>query len=279
VRSIAAAVLLGGTLALASVPACAGPASPVNWGPVGKCAGRVMWPIGRRSQQPISWIVPLSFLRHFGGVKALLMARAFDNGHTYVYGTQPSTIGVPTAAYSSYEQIQAAFWAGTLPGKYRAVIYDNERWPYTPLTEQRHPVYYERLAAGLLHRHGLVYIATPAPDLMWATGRPRDSYAAYLRSDVAGHAARYADVVDIQGQTRETDLREFVCFVAAAVRQVRSANPRAKVLIGLRTNPGDRGLAAAYAAVAGLADGYWLNVNGRPGVARYLLGRIYGASA
>jgi hypothetical protein len=269
VRSSAAALLVG-TLIMASLTACGGQVSP-GPGAASKCEARRTI---RSDHRPITWIVPLSLLRSLGGGETLT-TWAFSNGHAYVYGSPPSTVGVPTAAYGSYAQIQAAFAAGTLPGRYRAVIYDNERWSHTPLTEQRHPVYYERLVASLLHRNGLIYIATPAPDLMWATGRPSDSYTAYLRSDVAGHAARLADVVDIQAQPRETDLHEFVCFVAAAVKQIRSANPHAEALIGLRTNPGDQRLVAAYRAVAGLADGYWLNVNGRPGIARHLLGLIY----
>jgi hypothetical protein len=230
----------------------------------------------RGCRHAIIWLVPQSFLQD-QGVGSTLLHRAFTNGRTYVYGSPPSMTGIPTAAYTSYAEIRAAFKTGILPGRYRAVIYDNERWPYTPVAEQKNPAYYERLVAVLLHRHGLAYIATPTPDLMWATGRPKDSYVAYLQHDVAGNAARYADVVDIQGQVRETDLRQFVSFVAAAVRQCRKSNPHVKVLIGLRTDPGEQRLFAAYQAVAGLADGYWLNVNGRPQIAAYLLHRIYGA--
>jgi hypothetical protein len=231
----------------------------------------------RGCRHSIMWLVPLSFLQ-YQGAGSTLFHRAFANGRTYVYGSPPSMTGIPTAAYSSYAEIRAAFTTGVLPGRYRAVIYDNEHWPYTPAAEQKNPAHYERLVAILLHRHGLVYIATPAPDLMWATGRPKDSYVAYLQHDMAGMAARYADVVDIQGQVRETELRRFTSFVAAAVRQCRKSNPHVRVIIGLRTNPGEQRLFAAYQAVAGLADGYWLNVNGRPQVAASLLRRIYGAA-
>ena len=223
----------------------------------------------------ITWLVPASLLEYHTVAERALIDRAFSNDNTYVYGPPPETIGVPTARYDSYAQIVAAFSNGTLPGKYRAVIYDNEHWAYTPLAEQEDPSYYEGLVARLLHQNGLIYIAAPAPDLMWATGRPADSYTAYLQSNVAGDAAGYADVIDIQGQVRETDLQEFVSFVASAVRQSRNANPKVKVLIGLRTNPGYQELLAAYRAVAGLADGYWLNVNGSPQVALDFLSHIY----
>lgn len=190
---------------------------------------------------------------------------------------------MPTADYTSYASIKAAFRDGRLPGGYRAVIYDNERWQLTPVIEQAHPQRYERLVAKLLHQHGLIYIATPAPDLTWATGNPgQDSYAAYLQRDIAGTAARNANVIDIQAQVRETSLSNFTSFVTTAVQQARAFNPRIRVLIGLRANPvpysgitAIQKLSAAYHAVATLGDGYWLNVNGHPQPAVCLLQEIY----
>ncbi len=276
------AVLLFSTLALLTLPACDGHATS---GAAMRCPGLQANPgstypdkmaVRHGYVHAIIWLVPRSFVQQRGMGRPLLN-KVFNNSDIYVYGAPPSPVGLPTAAYGSYTKIRAAFVAGTLPGRYRAVIYDNERWAHTPVTEQRHPIYYERLVAGLLHQHGLIYIATPAPDLMWATGRPRDSYATYIADDMVGHTARYADILDIQGQVRETNLREFVSFVRTAVRQSRAANPHIKVIIGLRTNPGGQELFDAYRAVAGLADGYWLNVNGRPQVAMYLLCRIYGS--
>ena len=191
---------------------------------------------------------------------------------------------MPTADYTSYASIKAAFNDGRLPGKFKAVIYDNERWQATPHAEQVNPRRYERLTANLLHQHGLIYIATPAPDLTWSTGNPgKDSYVAFLQRNIPGSAARYADVIDIQGQIREINLPDFTRFVTSAVRQARNSNPRVIVLIGLRANPAPytgaaatRAFFAAYNSVATLADGYWLNVNGHPQPAVCLLQHIYG---
>jgi hypothetical protein len=238
-------------------------------------------------RRAITWIIGLrdiNLLRHCGASSSLINI-AFNNNHTYVFsiGNTPSKVGIPTAYYTSYKGIKAAFADGALPGKYRAVIYDNERWNQTPILEQRSPDYFEHLVALLLHRHGLTYIATPAPDLMWATGKPnKGSYNTYLRRNIAADAARYANVIDVQGQVRETNIPMFVGFVTAAISQARRANPQVKVLIGLRTNPlpytgtaANRKLYAAYKAVAKLATGYWLNVNGHPKPAIYLLTKIY----
>lgn len=241
-------------------------------------------------RRAITWIIGLrdiNLLRHCGASSSLINI-AFNNNHTYVFslGNTLSKIGIPTAYYTSYAGIRAAFADGALPGRYKAVIYDNERWNQTPIVEQRSPDYYEHLVALLLHRHALTYIATPTPDLTWATGKPnKGSYNAYLRRNIAADAARYANVIDVQGQVRETNLPMFASFVTAAVRQARQANPDVMVLIGLRTNPlpykgtaANRKLYAAYKAVANFADGYWLNVNGHPKPAIYLLTKIYGES-
>jgi hypothetical protein len=227
------------------------------------------------------WLISQNFLDN-PGIDSGFTRNIAANNLIFAYsppGGHVGAVGIPTADYTSYAGIKAAFTAGSLPGRYRAVIYDNERWPDTPVTEQRNPARYERLVSRLLHRHGLIYIATPTPDLMWSVGRPRDSYVAFLRNHLAGDAARYADIIDIQAQVRETDIPEFVRFVKQAVRQSRKANRNIKILIGLRTNPGTGKLAAAYQAVAGMADGYWLNVNGRSQVAMNLLRRIYHRSA
>lgn len=247
-------------------------------------------PATTSSQPPVAaasgetWIIGESSLQLMldNGASLELINQAFDNSHTFIYGdtpstrSQPSQIGVPTISFSSYTAIEQAFANGTLPGKYKAVLYDNERWAATPLVEQEHPARYEELVGRLLHEHGLTYIAAPAPDLMWAVGKPADSYEAFLNAGMAASAARYADVLDIQAQVRETNVPDFSAFVRNATAQARAANPHIKVVVGIRTNPGAQAMYAAYRATASVGDGYWLNVNGLPAPAVYLLRQLYG---
>jgi hypothetical protein len=229
-----------------------------------------------------SWIIGQNAisLMEQAGEPGSTIGNTFANQSTFVYGDTaqnhiaPSTFGVPTMAFGSYQDIVSAFSSGVLPGKFKAVIYDNERWAYTPLSEQQDPAYYEQQTAQLLHAYGLLYIATPAPDLMWALGRPPDSYQAFLGANMAASAARYADIYDIQGQQREDNLPYFSWFVAKAAAQARAANPHVEIFVGIRTDPGTQNLLAAYQATAGIADGYWLNVNGIPGPANDLLNAI-----
>jgi hypothetical protein len=234
-----------------------------------------------------SWIIgqnAISLMERAGEPQSTI-ANTFASQSTFVYGdtalnrSTPSTFGVPTIAFGSYQDIVAAFETGLLPGKFKAVIYDNERWAYTPLDEQQDPAYYEQQTAVLLHAFDLLYIATPAPDLTWAVGRPADPYQAFLAADMAASAARYADIYDIQGQQEENNLPYFTWFVKAAAAQARAANPHIKIFVGIRTNPGTQALLAAYRATAGIADGYWLNVNGIPGPANDLINSISQSSS
>ena len=47
----------------------------------------------------------------------------------------------------------------------RAVLYDPEVWPYTPVAEQRHPVLAAQQAAAITRAHHLSLIVAPALDL------------------------------------------------------------------------------------------------------------------
>jgi hypothetical protein len=227
------------------------------------------------------WIVGQDSIRLMleAGASQQLIRRAFDNDHTFVYGgtrDKPSSIGVPTADFTSYAAIVQAFSRGVLPGKYKAVLYDNERWSLTPSVEQRDPAHYEALVSHLLHQHGLIYIATPSPDLTLVFHRHTDTFSNYLHEGLAATAARYADVLDLQAQVRENQLPVYRAFVQTAIAQAHAANPHVTVLVGIRTNPGPAAMYAAYEATVSLGGaGYWLNVNGQPLPAVDLLRRIY----
>jgi hypothetical protein len=230
-----------------------------------------------------TWIVGRSSIQQMlqNGASPTLIKQAFDNNHTFVYDTRlsdavtTSRFGIPTITFGSFGAIQRAFENGTLPGAYKAVLYDNERWSATPLIEQQHPVHYMQLTARLLHRHGMLYIATPAPDLMWAVGRPANSYNAFLRARIPAAAAKYADILDLQAQVKETNLAAYTAFVRSAAEQARAANPHIKIVVGIRTNPGALPMLAAFRATSSVGEGYWLNINGIPSPAIYLLQHLY----
>lgn len=227
------------------------------------------------SPQPY-WLVDdqaIGSLQNAGASNTLLKA-AFNNGHTYVSAAAPDdampTGARQTAAYTSYQAISNALASGTLPGTYKAVLYDNESWSLTPLAEQQDPGTYERLAANLLHAHGLRFIATPSADMVKASGTLVDDnvYATYISRNVAGTAAKYADVIAIQGQGSELDIPLYASFITQATQQARQANPHVVVLAGLSTSPNGvqvspQQLTDAYTAVKDVVDGYWVQIPGQ----------------
>lgn len=233
------------------------------------------------------------------GASGSLLDNAFGNGHSYVQGNPaPGSLGVPTVTYDSYADLAKAFSSGALPGHYRAVLLDLEDWPLTPAKEQVSPARYEQAAAALVHHHRvdghrMLFITAPAVDIVKArcTCSSDAARKQYLDWDIAGGAARYADVFDIQAQNDEQNVSSYQSFVTQAARQARAANPHVTVLAGLSTDNGSQEvygyeLIKAYQAVQHATAGYWLNIPGRspqcpqcrgpyPGPAVTLLRKIY----
>lgn len=176
---------------------------------------------------------------------------------------------VPTMSFKSFTDLDDTLSRGTLRPDIRAVIYDAEHWSKTPDDEQRDPATFYQRAAQLAHAHGLIFIATPAMDLVNAGGgKAADPAAAFVQRRIGAEAARFADVVDIQAQSLERDAKAYGSFVAQVSAQIRAVNPAATILAGLSTNPHGSAitpdmLVAAMLAGAGHVSGFWMNVPGK----------------
>jgi hypothetical protein len=154
-------------------------------------------------------------------------------------------------------------------------LLDLEHWKSTPVNEQDNPAKYEKLAARLVHSHKvdghqMLLITTPAVDLVLAHcscyDRGPDAPALPVLRHRGG-AARYADVIDIQAQSVERNVRDFTTFVTKAAKQARAANKNVVVIAGLSTDNGSQEVHAyqlfnAYKAVRKIVTGYWLNIPG-----------------
>lgn len=173
------------------------------------------------------------------------------------------------------------------------VALDVERWPLTPIDEQRHPVRTYRLASELAARQGKCLIATPAFDLVKAVAphyRGR-IYPEFIRLNLAGRIAAYAQVYEIQAQGIEQNPVQYRSLVSEIAHQVRAANPGAIILAGLSTNPSGKivhvaSLVQDVRDTQGIVQGYWLNIpqaglacpacgTAKPTVAVRLLQEIY----
>ncbi len=174
---------------------------------------------------------------------------------------------VQVASFTSYGSIRQALSSATIPPDVRAILYDNERWQFTPAEEQHDPASFMQLAADLVHSRHLLFITAPAVNIVreMSSETGGSPYVRYLRLGLAANAARYADVYDIQAQGSERNVSRYAAFVNQAAAQARQANPRVRVLAGISTNPSGQHVSAddvvaAIDATRSSVDGYWLNI-------------------
>jgi hypothetical protein len=171
-------------------------------------------------------------------------------------------------SFKSFDEIRDAVGADALGPDVRGVLYDYEKWRFTPDEEQRSPARYLKQAADLVHGKGLLFFTAPAVDLVPILAPKSDRKRqddTYLQLSLAADAARYADVVDIQAQRFERDAERYANFVREAAAQARQANPKVMVLAGVSTQPGGREVTAddilrAIEATREFVDGYWFNI-------------------
>jgi hypothetical protein len=221
--------------------------------------------------KPIRWLFPWPGVAEIAadpGASAVLYdARPFVIQRRTAFVIPPSWNAIPIVPFHSYRAISDAFQQGTLPPGVKGIMYDYEKWSFTPDEEKRNPAYYVKKAADLVHAHGLLFLTAPAVNLVTVLapeGRNR-LFETYLRLGIAADAARYADVFDIQAQRAENDPALYADFVRQAAAQARQANPNVLVLAGISTNPLGRHVTAddvlrAIAATRDTVDGYWFNI-------------------
>jgi hypothetical protein len=245
---------------------------------------------------------PLHWLFHGPGIAAIAAdpdaSRLLDNTQPFIMtgrdlpAIPPAWNAVPFASFASFRTLQNALERSEISPGVRGVMYDNERWQFTPVEEQRNPARYMKMAADLVHARGLLFLTAPAVNLvavMAPEGQER-RYDAYLRLEIAADAARYADVFDIQAQGSERNAEFYADFVRRASAQARQANPNVMVLAGISTQPNGQQVNAdailrAVAATRNMVDGYWFNIpqpseycphctEFRPNIAIDVLGRL-----
>ena len=143
-----------------------------------------------------------------------------------------------------------AGWHGT-------AVYDIEPWDFTPSGQRSDPDKWICMAAHLQQIDPqLNVIITPF-------GRPPNSVM--IPEDAqAARCGAYA--VDVQSQFANNTPVRFAAFIRAAVRAIRSANPKTTILAGLATNNPNlvtaEEMTADYNdALAAGVRGFWLNAN------------------
>ncbi len=200
--------------------------------------------------------------------------REFGRHTTYAAGpaTAPQNLRgtvEPTAVFKSYSAFAREVATGRLPRTVHAVLYDPEKWPGTPLAEQRDPRTYMVRFSQLARAHGLAPILAPARDLVLVPGAAcakrtgENLTRAYLRCRLAAGDAGAAVFV-VQSQIDELGVPAFRHLLAVAAQQARAGNPHVAVVAQLATAPNGQvatagQMVAAARSVAGLVQGFSLN--------------------
>lgn len=206
---------------------------------------------GQTSAPPgahLDWAMARSSLEHLIAADPTQARAAFDSPDTMVQNdpplsSDPSPRGWSssrTERWTSFAAFRAAVEEGTVPSMVQVVHYDNEGWSQTPLREQRHPGIFEKRFCGLAHANGWSCYTGPGQDLCGVISHPAgETYAqCYLDENLAGKAARYADVIDIQAQALEArGARAYGNFVRRAAAQAKAANPDVVVLGNIAASP------------------------------------------
>jgi hypothetical protein len=189
------------------------------------------------------------------------------------YGTGPNSTGNPISdgfsangvlVYTSYAQFASDLQNGAISPNYKWVQYDPEMWAQTPVNEQQNPALYMRLFGQLAHANGYNVVEVPARDLAQVPGSACPQLPGenldhwFVRCNIAGAAAAYADVFVLQDQVNTTNLTEFDYLYNTTRSQALAANPRVVVDAEVSTNYGTADQMAA-AAQSVTADGYYIN--------------------
>jgi hypothetical protein len=192
----------------------------------------------------------------------------------------------PTLIYQSYARFAADVAGGRIDRRIQAVAYDPEHWSLTPVGEQQAPVTYMRRFANLARAHGFRVLLAPARDLM-VVGRARCHTGAgerldhaYLRCRIPAAAAADANIVEVQSQADEFQLRRFRRLLERTAAQARAVNPSVRILAGISTHPPTGAahletMVRAAQAAEKRVDGLWVNVFSDHPAQRRLGGRFF----
>ena len=73
---------------------------------------------------------------------------------------------VPIISLKSFGAIREALQSGALGPEIKGVMYDYEKWRFTPVEEQTNPAGYVAEAAKLVRARGLLFLTAPAVNLV-----------------------------------------------------------------------------------------------------------------
>lgn len=224
---------------------------------------------------PNTWVLANSSMNNIRKSDDAVAAAAFDTSGTYLSAAlganNPVPSGwksVPTVNFKSYAAFSQAVSSGKMPSWTKAVLYDPEDWSQTPKNEQTNPTSYMEQFGQLGHKHGWIVVITPGTDLMNAVSHPGETDPqAYIKQDIAGAAAKDADISETQAQSDEFTPSSYAAYLSQAHAQAVAANPKIVFLGGLTADLSGKTASSSVMSMAAKAakgdvSGFFFNVSG-----------------
>src|SRR5579875_3600236 len=255
--AVSAAVLIAGCASAGTTRPPAIPASSSH--PVGGVQART------------HWLIAASAISQLDNVAGQAVVASYLDGPqtTVIIGrTIPAALKDWHVHFAldtrSLYEIRRGVASGLSP-RISMILYDPERWSFTPASEQSAVGSSARTAASIAHSAG----------------------SAFMQTDDLEKVAASANWVEIQAQGLERHPARYAAYIAEALRQIRRANRDAVVYAGLSTNPSGPPVDGAdlvedVRLTSSVISGYWLNIPSpgtacphcgqpRPQIAVYLL--------
>ena len=217
------------------------------------------------------WLIAASAVSKLEGIASSATVESYlDGPQTTIItsSTIPSNLSGWQVAFAFDAKSLADIRSGVdggLPSRISEILYDPERWSFTPVTEQLNVGASTQQAASMAHAARRELIVAPATNLAEVAAPGQSAATAFIQTDDLAKVATSANVVEIQAQGLERNSSRYAAYVGQAVSQVRSANPNAMIYAGLSTNPSGgpvtaSELVSAVRLTSSEVSGYWLNI-------------------
>jgi hypothetical protein len=213
---------------------------------------------------PASWLLSAPALAQLQALDPGLTDQAFNTPRTFVLGASNSTLAAaglgaatPAEAFTSLATMSQALAAGSVFPGTEAVVLD--LGPGSPVSQQRHAAQTFRQAAVTAHHAGYLFIAAPQIGLVHTLepkARPSWRNFDFIRRNLAGIAARYADAIVLPFGGTQKRTVGYLDLTRAAVQQANQARPGVQIIGGLSVGSHSTASAASLVAAAQATGGY-----------------------
>jgi hypothetical protein len=227
--------------------------------------------LGGAGGSPASWLLSAPTLTQLQTLDPALIEQAFNTPRTFVLGGSTASLdasglgaATPAEAFTSVTTLSQALAGGAVFPGTEAVVLD--LGPGSPVSQQRHAAETFELAAVTAHHDGYLFIAAPQIGLVSTLepkARPSWRNFDFIRRDLAGTAARYADAVVLPFGGAQKRTTGYTDLTRAAAEQANHARPGVEIIgglsVGIHSTASAAVLAAAAQATGGYVTGYSLS--------------------